>query len=922
MIFLFFFLKFKSQLKRTRPDIIRQLDETLIRAINDAGGKITGDRFVISAIFDEESIGFWLDIYILIENLKKIMENSREYFGYSLVITSKIPNSPELLSRFLANHSGVFIDDKSAKKFVPYAKFEKPSQWLKGMKRHKYSSGSFYRINELKNFNSTIKDDLDLQDEITRLFEQSEDKNIMMIAFEYAQARSGLYNYCRYLNNDFPVLSISFGSIGIGSIVDTWSLKIRTVLDAEKTKKTEARQNTELEEIDRLWELLFRERIRDEVSEYTIRCIRRFLYLIMRNYLYAALRKKRTPILVLENMNFASKIIADIILETMEVIKKENIREFTVFGIADNEISQDKLRNWETLFKKTLNIDDKNRQRMAFPRLSTELWEIIYSISYFGKYFSPEIFTRLFEESDVNTVMINRAFSILVSLRLIDNIYEPKIINRHMDEYSAAVLEQRAGKVKELVCSRLLSWAKRQNLNPCFRLLSIISGLDGLNNVDETLLLKSFLSDVINNTVTGIKTSMTNGQFTGIVQEKETVMRYIFDTSMALHSGGAEDIAKVFCKITDDNINKHFESSPVLKAQIYINFSSWYLGKNERNEALKKAKEAVLIGQDNNAFCLPQAYRMFSLVCLLQQKPLETIEYIGFALSNAEKIGNYNELSISYYYAAAAQFLYGNIYSASKFIQKAIEKSLEAGRCEWADRSYFLEGRIKFELGYYQNALEIFEFIKYTPFGKRSKEKDDLLSAWIYRSKVYIGYPDTPKPAGSSFDNDFFEIEAAYFSGEYRKVLELANSIRQPAEKNFLYTEQADWSSGFAQCEYLYFTNGEIQNRMICLFYSLALCKVSAGGIDDAIQGIQNIIRDENLCEIDPWDAFYFFAKYMVLEQTGADMVDLSTAVSMAFKRLQRRAGRIEDIETRRQYLNGPRWNQLLSVAAKEFKLI
>jgi hypothetical protein len=42
----------------------------------------------------------------------------------------------------------------------------------------------------------------------------------------------------------------------------------------------------------------------------------------------------------------------------------------------------------------------------------------------------------------------------------------------------------------------------------------------------------------------------------------------------------------------------------------------------------------------------------------------------------------------------------------------------------------------------------------------------------------------------------------------------------------------------------------------------------------------------------------------------------------MAFKRLQRRAGRIEDIETCRQYINEPRWNRELSLAAREFKLI
>jgi hypothetical protein len=35
-----------------------------------------------------------------------------------------------------------------------------------------------------------------------------------------------------------------------------------------------------------------------------------------------------------------------------------------------------------------------------------------------------------------------------------------------------------------------------------------------------------------------------------------------------------------------------------------------------------------------------------------------------------------------------------------------------------------------------------------------------------------------------------------------------------------------------------------------------------------------------------------------------------------------RRGGRIEDIETRREYLNRPYWNRALSLTAKEFKLI
>jgi hypothetical protein len=42
----------------------------------------------------------------------------------------------------------------------------------------------------------------------------------------------------------------------------------------------------------------------------------------------------------------------------------------------------------------------------------------------------------------------------------------------------------------------------------------------------------------------------------------------------------------------------------------------------------------------------------------------------------------------------------------------------------------------------------------------------------------------------------------------------------------------------------------------------------------------------------------------------------------MAFKRLQRRASRIDDIEVNRAFLSRHYWNAALSRAAKEHKLI
>jgi hypothetical protein len=923
MIYLFFFLKFRSQLRRTRPDIIRQLDETLSRVITDAGGKITGDRFIITAVFNEEKIGFWLDMYILIENLKKTIETSREYFGYSLVISRNLQNSSEILCRFLANYSGIFINENAAKNFIPYATFEKPSEWLKGTKRRKYGCGSYYKIRELKIFENTVKNDLELKDELFGVFKDNKDKNVLMISAAYSQIRSSLYSYWSELNNDFPVLSICFRSIGIGALVDAWSQGIRALSGAESSNRSSIRNTAETEEIDNLWELLFRERIRDEVSEYIIRCTRRFLFLVFNYYYNMAQKKKITPVLVLENINLCGNKISEIIIDTLYEFNQENDKRMIIFGIGENDIQPEKVRQWETVFDSVIKIEDKDNEKFVVPRLSTELWEMVYAVSLLGKYFSPELFQRLFEEEEINPIMINRAFLILYNLGIIDNIREPVILNRLLEEHSCKALGERAVIIKELVCDRLLNWAKRQNLNPCFRLLLIIAGLENVKKIDELLLLKSFSSDIINNTISRIDLSMKNGQLEELVPEKAHAMRYIYNTSLALHSQKEEEIEKIFSASPVENINEIFDFYPVLKTQILVNYGAWYLANQNKKEAAAKVKESIIIGQSNNAYCLPQAYRIFALVCLSKQQPVEAIEYLDFALSNAEKSGNYNELAISTYYSAAAKFLYGDIFNAAKLAKKSTENSLLSGRCEWADRSRFLEGRIEFDLGHYKNAIDIFISLKTEPYGNKTEEKEKMLSAWIYRCNIYLNKKAYIKPISSCFDTDLFEIEEIYFSGDYEKVFELTSSLENPfAKENYLYSEQAEWSSGFAQCEHLYYTNGEIQTRMIRVFRSLAMSKISSEKIEEAKQDIQKILRDEKLCEIDPWDAFYFYAKYLILEQEGADAVDMSTAVSMAFKRLQRRAGRIEDIETSRQYLNGPKWNSELSKVAREYKLI
>jgi hypothetical protein len=917
MVNVLFFLKFKAQLKRTRPDLVRQLDETLIRAIGDAGGKITSDRSVISAVFNEETIGFWLDMYILIENVKKTLDSSPEFFGFSLVINSNMHDSPEPLCRFLScSNGGVFFDARATKKFVPYAFFEKPSDWLKDRKIKKYGSAGFFRIKELKVFKSAGKSDLDLQKDVADILKQNQKKNVLVLGPVYSQMRGGLQEHCNKLNGDFPPLTFCFGSIGLGAIVDAWSQSIRSISAVEAKASAE--------EIDSLWELLFRERIRDEVSEFIVRSVKKFLSQLFRFYFNSAYRKKKTPIIALENLQLAGKKITDLLLDSIREIKEEDRERLLIIGLGEEDIPAEKQEAWESVFDEVIKIESVKPKSMSLPKLPSELWEIVFAISLFSRYFSPELFQRLFEENEKNPAMITRAFSILQTLGVIDNTREPRTMNRYFEEHARKILGDRTLRVKEMVRGRLLSWADRRNINPCFRLLTIIASLDGLHQIDDLLLLKAVSSDIVNETISALETAIKSGQLDELVSaQRAAAVRYIFNTSRALYIGNEQDIDKVFLEPHEDFKISNFESLSVLKAQIIVNLSGYYLGRHDKPQAAEKAKEAILLGQSKNTFCLSQGYRLFALVCLSKQQTSETIDYLNFALANAEKTGNYHELGISAYYAAAAQFLYGDVYNAQRLAKKSIEHSLAAGHPDWADRSRFLEGRLEFELGRYSQAHDIFSALKKEPYAGMNDEKDSLLSAWIYRMKIYFESPETPKPQHANYDADLFEIEAAYLAGDYKKAAELSSVMTNPfSQEGFLYTEQPDWRSGFAQCEHLYFTQGEIQDRMICLFNSLALSRLSPEDGEEAMKNLQRILRYEQLCEMDPWDAFYYYAKYCILEHTGASLVDMSTAVSMAFKRLQRRASRIEEIETRRQYLNGPRWNRELSLTAKEYKLI
>ena len=70
------------------------------------------------------------------------------------------------------------------------------------------------------------------------------------------------------------------------------------------------------------------------------------------------------------------------------------------------------------------------------------------------------------------------------------------------------------------------------------------------------------------------------------------------------------------------------------------------------------------------------------------------------------------------------------------------------------------------------------------------------------------------------------------------------------------------------------------------------------------------------------FDVFYYYSYYLILSGASTLEVDKNTALSIAFKKLQSRASRIDDLETKRSFLGKHFWNSALFDAAKENRLI
>jgi tetratricopeptide (TPR) repeat protein len=910
---MFFYIQFQAQLRRIRPKIVSALEDRVTQAIKNAGGEITVNYRWISAFFNENSPGFWLDILILLETTLAVLGKvSSELYGYTVIVGQNLTedDGSRLIRAIPIDSWGteIWCSSPVQKALNPYMLFDAPLNEDSPLK-------GYARLNRIRTFSDTNNAAAyPLREKIEASLKEGTARNVLLVGPGYQGKRDGLYRFC--LSNFEKPLVIRFGSGGTGlcCFSDALNSGLRSWLSTNA-------ESQELEELDTLGAILFRARFQHEYPNYILEKGRRFLNLLANVYIMAAMAGGNTPVFILEDLQKADAVAGKLFIDLYRTLPhKKNLHIYGTWSVGKQD-DYHNIKQWESVFFRILSLDHEIVPVSKLPEMPPELWEIAYAMGIFLRYFPASLLVNLFEETGKKAALIHRAFSLFAYYGIIDFIDEPRLRIGNLVKKAEEALGERKEPICRLVRNRLLALVQTEKIRPCFNILKVLFDL----NWEETdeLILKALQMDIIHGTFREIEEALKDGSLNRIAgQHRVPSLKYIYKTSKTLIHGSEKEIREAFSKSDPEDI-----SIPGYRTQILMNRANYLLGIQDIPAAVTMIKEVIMqIQGQQDRSGLAQAYRLFSLASLSSHRMSDAVDYSFFAIENAKKNMDFRELGLIYFYAAEIQFLIGNIFKAESLAREAEEASLNAGRFEWAERIRFFQGRLRFETGRYQDALNIFESMQNNPSGYKQRAVEQILSAWIYRTNIYLRNYSVKKPEMLTGEGLFFQLEAAYLTGDYERAVKYSEFLPDVLEdQKFLFIEQPDWDGAYTQCELFIIPKSEFFFRIGSVFRALALCRLKpANGENkkEALRIIRQIVQDERLFSMDPNDAFYFYAYYLILKESEAGEIDMNTIISIAFKRLQRRANQIDNGEIKHSFLFLHYWNNALYLAAREHKLI
>ncbi|MDR2102048.1 MAG: hypothetical protein LBP43_05705, partial [Treponema sp.] len=423
MIQVMYFLRFRTQLRRIRREMVDSLEKALTGAFEAAGGKVRQERQLFIASFDENTLGFWMDMLFVI---KRIIENleaaSSEIYGYSCVFGRDIPDyDMERLCRALSiepGGTGIWCSPQIREFLSPYVNFsDPPSPGLNRGGPGRPFRYDYARIDNIKPLMGPAPGELyPFRVKIKRAIIHGARQNAVLLGPEFLGKRDGLYHYCAGVLGEVPPLVVRFGSGGRGlsCFGDALTPKIRSFI-ADQIPPDQLR------ELDTLETAIFQERLRDELSKHIVQRSRCFFQLLLKSYITAARGRSHNPVLILENIHRANDMVIRIFMDIYTMLQPD-LKSLLIYGTC---AAEERLKPWEGIFSRIIKFSSMDVSPPPAPEMPRDLWEIAYAVYLLGMFFPGVLIPRLFEEEGKSAAMISLSLDILSRLGVVDITEDP-----------------------------------------------------------------------------------------------------------------------------------------------------------------------------------------------------------------------------------------------------------------------------------------------------------------------------------------------------------------------------------------------------------------------------------------------------------------------------------------------------------------
>ncbi len=558
------------------------------------------------------------------------------------------------------------------------------------------------------------------------------------------------------------------------------------------------------------------------------------------------------------------------------------------------------------------------------PYLSADYLEIAYGLyTAYGLLNTKDVleaFRGRGKPEDALPLILER----LVQLGVIASVDDAEPLIPDFCPFAEKILGNRSEKVRSLVRERLLESVSSKWICNSYGLLETLVALGGEGHDD--LVLDAIVGEIVRGTGFSLLSKLDDGSFERTVgSTRLAALSRILRAGAALVACEAGAAGSVF----GEPLPTHIPSSRY-RAYMLLDNASYSFWMNDLSSASSAAREASMLVQGNpQDHGSARAFRILGETELAKERISEAVDYFGFAAESAERSNDAFEALLADVNSAATQFLLGNYSKAERHAAAAGQRAAEAYLDHWARWARFMVARVRFETGRYQDAEKLFDALRLESDNYGRNEYSGILEAWTNRTRVYISGPAAsliPATMGAADTEDglLFKAESALLCADHEGARAYANAyLLLPVSTHSHNPECVSWKSGFSMVEdrVIGVSSEEPVGRKLARVYR-GLASAELGSPREALGDLYHMAKEERISPCDPYDAFYFRALFLILRQAGTPEVDCGTVLSIAFKRLQKRASRIDDPETKRSYINLNRWNGALYTEAKAGNLI